>query len=64
MKKEGLALFALVLLTTLSFNCENCDENTKKYIIIHKGKEIKISVNAWDAHAAHGDEWIDCVPTN
>ena len=54
MKKVGLALFALVLLTTLSVKCDNCD----KIIIDHKGKIIQISENAWEAHQAHGDELL------
>ena len=64
MKKIGLALFALVLLTTLSTTCKEADdcENSNKMIIDHKGRLIEISANAWEAHCEHGDTFVECVP--
>ena len=63
MKKFGRTLFALVLLTTLT-NCEEIDDcqESDKIMINHKGKIIEVSINAWVAHEAHGDTFIECVP--
>ena len=62
MKKMGLALFALVLLTTLSVKCDKV-EGCEKIIITHNDMPLEISPNAYDAHIAHGDpEGVICVP--
>ncbi len=64
MKKVGLALFALVLLTTLSAKCDKKDSDCEKILIMHNGLEIEIAPNAWEAHFEHGDQFIECVPKN
>ena len=62
MKKVGLALFALVLLTTLSAKCEKV-EGCEKILIMHNGEQIEIAPNAYQAHLDHGDPAeFECVP--
>ena len=39
---------------------EFCDDKEKKVYICHNGKTICVSINAIDAHLAHGDELGQC----
>ena len=65
MKKFGLALFALALLTTLSAKCsKEQKEDCHKAVFLHNGQLIEVAPNAAQAHLDHGDEFIECIPKN
>jgi len=53
MKKKLAVFFAIFFVAAVSIQCD-----FEKMKINHKGKVIEISVNAWEAHKAHGDTFI------
>jgi len=55
MRKKLAIFFVLLFIAAINMSC------TDKYLINHKGKIIEISANAWEAHKAHGDTFIDFV---